>query len=155
MQHTAAWRLLYGASVFIPVQWSARSVWCMWQHLAGLGKSYLTYEDCCQLLLKMRLHLRCRCFISSRLVHCCAGASLHVCMTPHGPDTATFESGTTKDSHKPERLPADTLAFMFEVSSSHCFLFVVTDCLWSKIRFLRDEAMTTEIVLLMLLLTGS
>ncbi|BDA41515.1 Homogentisate 1,2-dioxygenase [Coccomyxa sp. Obi] len=44
------------------------------------------------------------------------GASLHVCMTPHGPDTDTFESGTTKDSHKPERLPADSLAFMFEVN---------------------------------------
>lgn len=37
-------------------------------------------------------------------------------MSPHGPDTDTFESGTTKDSHKPERLPADSLAFMFEVT---------------------------------------
>lgn len=48
-------------------------------------------------------------------VFCHAGSSLHVCMTPHGPDTATFESGTKKDSAKPERLPSDSLAFMFEV----------------------------------------
>lgn len=46
----------------------------------------------------------------------CAGASLHVCMAPHGPDTATFETGTTTDSRKPERLADDSLAFMFEVS---------------------------------------
>ncbi|CAL5222549.1 g4929 [Coccomyxa viridis] len=44
------------------------------------------------------------------------GASLHVCMTPHGPDTATFESAIAKDSTRPEHLPADALAFMFEVS---------------------------------------
>ncbi len=43
-----------------------------------------------------------------------AGASLHVCMTPHGPDTATFESAIAKDSTRPEHLPADALAFMFE-----------------------------------------
>ena len=44
-----------------------------------------------------------------------AGASLHVCMTPHGPDTATFEAAIAKDSSRPEHLPADALAFMFEV----------------------------------------
>lgn len=43
-----------------------------------------------------------------------AGASLHVCMTPHGPDTATFESAIAKDSSRPEHLPVDALAFMFE-----------------------------------------
>lgn len=50
-------------------------------------------------------------------VLCCpgAGASLHVCMTPHGPDTKTFESAISKDSSRPEHLPNDTLAFMFEV----------------------------------------
>ena len=45
------------------------------------------------------------------------GASLHNCMSPHGPDSKTFE----KASHiklKPEYI-ADTLAFMFE--SSHVF----------------------------------
>ncbi|CAK0749149.1 hypothetical protein CVIRNUC_001888 [Coccomyxa viridis] len=44
------------------------------------------------------------------------GASLHVCMTPHGPDTATFESAIAKDSSCPEHLPRDALAFMFEVN---------------------------------------
>lgn len=36
-------------------------------------------------------------------------------MTPHGPDTATFEGAVAKDSSVPEHLPDDTLAFMFEV----------------------------------------
>jgi hypothetical protein len=45
-----------------------------------------------------------------------AGASLHVCMTPHGPDAATFEAASSRDTSRPERLPTDTLAFMFEAS---------------------------------------
>jgi len=40
------------------------------------------------------------------------GASLHSCMTGHGPDAATFEK-TIKDELKPVKLP-DSLAFMFE-----------------------------------------
>lgn len=43
------------------------------------------------------------------------GASLHLCMTPHGPDTATFESATQAAADSgPKHLGHDTLAFMFE-----------------------------------------
>jgi homogentisate 1,2-dioxygenase len=37
-----------------------------------------------------------------------------MCMTPHGPDTDTFEAAITADL-VPAHLPKDTLAFMFEV----------------------------------------
>lgn len=40
------------------------------------------------------------------------GSSLHNCMTPHGPDAATFAKASTADL-QPVRL-SDTLAFMFE-----------------------------------------
>eukprot|EP00798_Chlamydomonas_sp_ICE-L_P012659 gene12659-15892_t len=43
------------------------------------------------------------------------GASLHTCMTPYGPDTDTFEKALHQESHsRPQHLPNDTLAFMFE-----------------------------------------
>lgn len=46
------------------------------------------------------------------------GSSLHLCMTPHGPDTKTFEMATGDTRHQqPQRLPSDTLAFMFEVNA--------------------------------------
>lgn len=49
--------------------------------------------------------------------HCCAGgASLHLCMTPHGPDTTTFESAVSQDPQQPVHLGRSTLAFMFETS---------------------------------------
>jgi len=41
------------------------------------------------------------------------GASLHNCMTGHGPDADTFEKASTRDLSKPDRV-ADTMAFMFE-----------------------------------------
>lgn len=41
------------------------------------------------------------------------GASLHLCMTPHGPDTATFESAVQEVCEQPAQL-SSTLAFMFE-----------------------------------------
>ena len=44
-----------------------------------------------------------------------AGASLHSCMTPHGPDAATFQAASTGEL-QPRRIPPDTLAFMFEVA---------------------------------------
>ena len=44
-----------------------------------------------------------------------AGASLHVCMTPHGPDAAVTAKAMASDTSKPARLPDDSLAFMFEV----------------------------------------
>ncbi len=40
-------------------------------------------------------------------------ASLHNCMTGHGPDAATFERALREDTTRPRRL-ADGLAFMFE-----------------------------------------
>ena len=41
------------------------------------------------------------------------GASLHNCMSGHGPDAATFEAASRSDTSKPARI-ADTMAFMFE-----------------------------------------
>ena len=41
------------------------------------------------------------------------GASLHNCMTGHGPDCDTFERASTADLSKPTRI-TDTMAFMFE-----------------------------------------
>jgi len=48
------------------------------------------------------------------------GASLHSCMTPHGPDVDAFEKAS-KDELKPVRIEG-TLAFMFESG----YLFNVT-----------------------------
>ena len=41
------------------------------------------------------------------------GASLHNCMTGHGPDAATFERASTRDLSQPDYL-RDTMTFMFE-----------------------------------------
>lgn len=41
------------------------------------------------------------------------GASLHNCMTGHGPDAGTFEKATNADTRKPDYI-RDTMAFMFE-----------------------------------------
>jgi len=41
------------------------------------------------------------------------GASLHNCMSGHGPDAATFEKAIAADTSQPIRI-ADTMAFMFE-----------------------------------------
>jgi homogentisate 1,2-dioxygenase len=41
------------------------------------------------------------------------GASLHNCMTGHGPDAATFEKAVSADTSRPYRI-TDTMAFMFE-----------------------------------------
>ena len=41
------------------------------------------------------------------------GASLHNCMTGHGPDAATFDKASTADLSRPDIL-TDTMAFMFE-----------------------------------------
>jgi homogentisate 1,2-dioxygenase len=41
------------------------------------------------------------------------GASLHNCMTGHGPDAETFAKATAADTAKPHYI-ADTMAFMFE-----------------------------------------
>lgn len=44
------------------------------------------------------------------------GASLHLCMTPHGPDTSTYELAIQQANEEPRQLQADTLAFMFETN---------------------------------------
>jgi homogentisate 1,2-dioxygenase len=41
------------------------------------------------------------------------GASLHNCMSGHGPDAATFDKASNADTSKPVKV-ADTMAFMFE-----------------------------------------
>jgi homogentisate 1,2-dioxygenase len=41
------------------------------------------------------------------------GASLHNCMSGHGPDAATWEKATAADTSKPAAI-TDTMAFMFE-----------------------------------------
>ena len=60
------------------------------------------------------------------------GCSMHSCMTPHGPDTSSFEQvmksaasnpstpaliGEGQALDPPEHLPGDTLAFMFEMTA--------------------------------------
>ena len=46
----------------------------------------------------------------------CAGASLHLCMTPHGPDTSTYEQAIQESNEEPKQLQSNTLAFMFETN---------------------------------------
>ncbi len=41
------------------------------------------------------------------------GASLHNCMSGHGPDAATFDKASGADTSQPHKVP-DTMAFMFE-----------------------------------------
>ncbi|MCD2519559.1 homogentisate 1,2-dioxygenase [Massilia sp. G4R7] len=41
------------------------------------------------------------------------GASLHNCMSGHGPDAATFDKASSADTSKPHKV-GDTMAFMFE-----------------------------------------
>jgi homogentisate 1,2-dioxygenase len=41
------------------------------------------------------------------------GASLHNCMSGHGPDAGTFEKASNSDTSKPQKVDA-TMAFMFE-----------------------------------------
>jgi homogentisate 1,2-dioxygenase len=47
------------------------------------------------------------------------GASLHNCMTGHGPDGATFEKASQADTSKPDYID-HTMAFMFETRSVIC-----------------------------------
>jgi homogentisate 1,2-dioxygenase len=44
------------------------------------------------------------------------GASLHNCMSGHGPDAATFEAASRADTSRPAHI-TDTMAFMFETRS--------------------------------------
>lgn len=47
------------------------------------------------------------------------GASLHNCMSAHGPDATTFEKATRSDTSQPEYL-GSTMAFMFETRAVIC-----------------------------------
>jgi homogentisate 1,2-dioxygenase len=47
------------------------------------------------------------------------GASLHNCMSGHGPDAATYEKASRADTRTPEFV-ADTMAFMFETRAVIC-----------------------------------
>lgn len=42
------------------------------------------------------------------------GASLHMCMTPHGPDAQSYANAIKPEAEKLGHLPRNTLAFMFE-----------------------------------------
>jgi homogentisate 1,2-dioxygenase len=42
---------------------------------------------------------------------------MHLCMTPHGPDTAAFEAAISSED-SPQHLGRDTLAFMFETHAT-------------------------------------
>ncbi|GIZ53323.1 homogentisate 1,2-dioxygenase [Noviherbaspirillum aridicola] len=45
------------------------------------------------------------------------GASLHNCMSGHGPDAATFDKASNADTSKPNKV-GDTMAFMFETKTA-------------------------------------
>ena len=47
------------------------------------------------------------------------GASLHNCMSGHGPDAATFDKASNADLSKPDVI-TDTMAFMFETRGVIC-----------------------------------
>jgi len=47
------------------------------------------------------------------------GASLHNCMSGHGPDDATFEKASRADTSQPQYLDG-TMAFMFETRTVLC-----------------------------------
>ena len=51
-----------------------------------------------------------------------AGASLHNCMSGHGPDSATFEKASN-DELRPVKVGVGSMAFMFE----SCYMVGVTD----------------------------
>ena len=44
-----------------------------------------------------------------------AGASLHSCMSPHGPDVPATNKALEADTSQPAKLGTDAMAFMFEV----------------------------------------
>ena len=47
------------------------------------------------------------------------GASLHNCMSGHGPDAATFDRASSADTSRPQKI-GDTMAFMFETRNPLC-----------------------------------
>lgn len=76
------------------------------------------------------------------------GASLHNCMSPHGPDAETFEKAVQADTSQPHYI-RDTMAFMFEtrriIRPTRAALASATlqqgyDTVWSGIRKHFDPA---------------
>ncbi|KAL1805277.1 hypothetical protein ACET3Z_028345 [Daucus carota] len=62
------------------------------------------------------------------------GASLHSCMTPHGPDTKTFEATVALGNEVGPRKITNTMAFMFESS------LIPRVCQWAlESRYLDDD----------------
>ena len=59
------------------------------------------------------------------------GASLHNCMTPHGPDLDTFQKATAADCSHTSRIDAGSFAFMFETC---CMLKVTSFALEARHR---------------------
>jgi homogentisate 1,2-dioxygenase len=55
------------------------------------------------------------------------GASLHNCMSGHGPDAATFERASAADTRTPAKV-ADTMAFMFETQRPLAVTPFALDC---------------------------
>ena len=61
----------------------------------------------------------CRNKDAARNIVCAGGGSLHVCMTPHGPDAQTYEQAVDDaKSTGPQKVPETTLAFMFEMNAT-------------------------------------
>ncbi len=44
-------------------------------------------------------------------------SSLHICMTPHGPDKDSYEANIAPETERPTRIPDSALAFMFETNA--------------------------------------
>ncbi|KAI8559383.1 hypothetical protein RHMOL_Rhmol04G0169300 [Rhododendron molle] len=61
------------------------------------------------------------------------GASLHSCMTPHDPDTKTYEATIASGNEAGPQRIADTMAFMFE----SCLILRV--CPWALKSPLMDD----------------
>ncbi|GGZ01374.1 homogentisate 1,2-dioxygenase [Pseudoduganella plicata] len=64
------------------------------------------------------------------------GASLHNCMSGHGPDAATFDKASAADTSKPAKV-ADTMAFMFEtrnviVPTAHALATPLRQCEYQR-----------------------
>lgn len=78
-------------------------------------------------------------YICGRLIDCLSrsGASLHVCMSPHGPDMASFAAASSADTAVPQRLPSSTMAFMFEVSQTPQVMHSALNCSWREIDYQR------------------
>ena len=97
-------------SEFMGLIYGIYEVTCIWINIGLSTSCYVMLKDdtqCNELVLYMQA--KADGFLPG-------GASLHSCMTPHGPDTKTYEATISRaDANEPFRL-SGTLAFMFESS---------------------------------------